>query len=261
MKTPFVPTLPEGNAMKKTILAPALALAAAAACAAAIAHAESPAPDNQISYNVSAVSDYRYRGISQTHLDPALQGGIDYTHNPTGFYLGTWLSSIHWIKDAGGDGNVEWDVYGGKRGEIAGGVSYDVGVLSYVYPSNSLPTSANTTEIYGQLGYGPAYVKYSQSVTNLFGTADSKNSGYLDLGANLDAGNGYMLNLHAGHQTVKNNSGLGYTDWKVGVTKDFGIVSGSLAYVGTDTDSYVGPEPDSKNLGKGGLVLSISKTF
>ena len=243
--------------MKKTILA----LAVTAAFSASFAQAEDKKPDNEVSFNAAVVSDYRYRGISQTRLQPALQGGADYTHNPSGFYAGTWLSTIKWTKDAGGSGNLEWDVYGGKRGEIVKDVSYDVGVLSYIYPSNGLNPSANTTEIYGQVGFGPAYVKYSHSVTDLFGFADSKNSGYLDLGANVDVGGGFQLNLHAGHQTVKNNSAFSYTDWKVGVTKDFGVVTGALAAIGTNTDNYVGPAPDSKNLGKTALVLTVSKTF
>jgi uncharacterized protein (TIGR02001 family) len=95
----------------------------------------------------------------------------------------------------------------------------------------------------------------------LFGFADSKNSGYLDIGANFDVENGFTINLHAGHQTVKNSSAFSYTDWKVGVTKDFGVLTGALAVIGTNTSNYVGPAPDSKNLGKTALVLSISKTF
>lgn len=232
-----------------------------AVCTATVARAEDPKPDHEVSANAALTTDYRYRGISQTRLRPALQGGADYTHNPSGFYLGTWLSTIKWTKDAGGGGDVEVDLYGGKRGEIVKDVSYDVGVLGYLYPSNSLHPNANTTEIYGQLGYGPAYVKYSRSVTNLFGFADSKNSGYLDLGANVEVGGGYIANLHAGHQTVKNNSASSYTDWKVGVTKDFGIATGALAVIGTNTSNYIGPAPDAKNLGKTALVVSVSKTF
>ncbi|MGE5385048.1 MAG: TorF family putative porin [Betaproteobacteria bacterium] len=243
--------------MKKLLLASAVA----AAFFGSLAHAEDKKPDNEVTFNASIVSDYRYRGISQTRLQPALQGGADYVNNPTGFYLGTWLSTIKWTKDAGGGGDVEWDIYGGKRGEIVEGVSYDVGVLNYIYPSNGLNPSANTSEIYGQLGYGPAYIKYSHSVTNLFGFADSKGSGYLDLGANVDIAEGTQLNLHVGHQRVKNTATASYTDWKIGVTKDFGVVSGSLALIGTDTKTYVGPAPDSKNLGKNALVVSIAKTF
>jgi uncharacterized protein (TIGR02001 family) len=231
-----------------------------AALGSSVARAEdAPKPDNEVSFNAAVTSDYRYRGISQSRLRPALQGGADYVNNPSGFYLGTWLSTIHWIKDAGGDGNVEWDIYGGKKGEIAPGFSYDVGGLYYFYPSNSLPVNANTFELYGQVGYGPGYIKYSHSTTNLFGTSNSKNSGYLDIGANVDLMTGLVLNLHAGHQTVKNNSPYSYTDYKIGLTKDFGIVSVSLAAIYADSKAYV--SPSGKNLARTGAVLSISKTF
>lgn len=244
--------------MKKLFLATAVM----SVFAAANAYAEdAPKPDNEVSFNASIVSDYRYRGISQTRLQPALQGGADYTNNPTGLYAGTWLSTIKWISDAGGSSNVEWDIYAGKRGEIVKDVSYDVGVLSYVYVSNGLNPSANTTEIYGQIGYGPVYAKYSYAVTDLFGFVDSKNSGYLDLGGNFDVSDGYTINVHAGHQNVANNSAFSYTDWKLGVTKDFGFMTGALAVIGTNTSNYVGPSPDMKNLGKTSLVLSITKTF
>jgi len=220
---------------------------------------EAPKPDNEVSYNLGVTTDYRYRGISQTRLKPALQGGADYTNNPTGLYAGTWLSTIKWIKDAGGDSNVEWDIYGGKRGNITSDITYDVGGLYYLYAGNDLPTNANTFEVYGQLGYGPAYVKYSHSLTNLFGTPDSKGSGYLDVGANIDAGSGFTVNLHAGRQNVKHNGTFSYNDYKLGVTKDFGVASVSLAYIKADTTAYM--SPNAKNLGKSGLVLSATKTF
>ena len=180
------------NLSKNMTLAAALTLAMTALCGSAMAQdavaapaAAEAVPDNVVSYNVALTSDYRYRGMSQSRLKPAISGGADYTHNPTGLYVGTWLSSIKWIKDGGGDTNLEWDIYGGKRGEISKDFTYDVGGLYYFYPSNGLSTNANTFELYGQLGYGPAYIKYSHSTTNLFGVADSKNSGYLDVGANI----------------------------------------------------------------------------
>ncbi|MEM4986449.1 TorF family putative porin [Collimonas sp. H4R21] len=248
--------------MKKIIyFAGLLTVIGVTAFTANCSQAEEAVPDNSLTFNASVVSDYRFRGISQTRLKPALQGGADYSNNPTGLYAGTWLSTLKWVKDGGGDGNIEWDIYAGKKGNFTQDLSYDFGVLSYVYPSNDLHPDANTTELYGQLGYGPAYIKYSQSLTNLFGAADSKNSGYLDIGANIDVSNGYTVNLHAGHQTVKNNSSLSYNDWKVGLTKDFGFLSGSVAVIGTDAKNYVGPAPDRKNLGKTTLVVSATKTF
>ena len=174
--------------MKKMILAAAVIAAFTGSRAYAEDAAPVAKPDNETSFNAAVVSDYRYRGISQTRLKPAVQGGFDYVNNPTGLYAGVWLSSIKWTKDAGGDGDVEMDIYAGKRGQITEAVAYDVGVLTYVYPSNGLKdvsgfVNADTTEIYGQLAYGPAYIKYSHSVTNLFGFVDSKNSGYVDIGA------------------------------------------------------------------------------
>lgn len=247
--------------MKKIILASAVL----AAFAGSYARAEDKKPDHEVSFNASIVSDYRYRGISQSRLDPALQGGADYTHNPTGFYAGTWLSTIKWIKDTPGAGStpVEWDIYGGKKGELAKDVTYDVGGLGYVYVNNRLQdaggASANTFELYGQLGYGPAYIKYSHSLTNLFGYVDSKNSGYFDVGANIDVAEGLTVNLHAGRQRVKGPaSANSYNDWKLGVTKDFGVVTGSVALIGT---TLTVPGPNGENLGKNGLVVSVGKTF
>lgn len=247
------------NLTTNLTLAAALTLAMATLSGAARAEDAAPAakPDNEVSYNVAVTSDYRYRGMSQSRLDPALQGGADYTHNPSGFYAGTWLSSIKWTKDAGGSGDVEWDIYGGKRGEIAKDVSYDVGGLAYIYPSNGLPTNANTFELYGQLGYGPVYAKYSISTTNLFGVDDSKKSGYFDVGFNYDVYQGYTLNLHAGHQSIKHHGDLSYNDYKIGVTKDFGIVTVSLAAIKADLDTWV----KGKNLAKTGAVLTVTKTF
>ena len=219
---------------------------------------EQPA-EHQVSYNAAITSDYRYRGLSQTRLDPALQGGVDYVHGPTGLYVGTWLSTIKWTKDLGGDGNIEWDIYGGKRGQLTADLSYDVGGLYYYYPDNGLNPRANTFELYGRLGFGPAYVKYSHATTNLFGTADSKRSGYLDVGADVDAGNGFIVNLHVGRQRVENNSAFSYTDYKLGVTKDFGVATLSLAWIKANTEAYLSPE--GKNLGKSAAVLTLSKTF
>lgn len=248
--------------MKKKLSAAVLTL-----LASSHAFAEEAKPDNETSFNAAVTSDYRYRGISQTRLKPALQGGADYVNNPTGLYVGTWLSTIKGIKDAGGSGSIEWDIYAGKRGELVKGVSYDVGTLTYVYPSNDLArvagfANANTTELYGQVSYGPATVKYSHAMTNLFGAVDSEHSGYLDLGANLDVATGLVLNLHAGHQNVKHAAAASYTDWKLGLTKDFGVVSGALAVIGTNASKVAYASPaNGKFLGKTALVLSVSKTF
>ena len=234
----------------------------AAALLSLSAHAAS-----EVSFNAAVTSDYRYRGISQTRLQPALQGGVDMVHKPSGWYAGAWASTIKWTSDAGGDGKVELDVYGGKRGELAGGIGYDAGVLAYAYPSNKLGhvpgfANANTTEVYGQLSYGVALLKYSHALTNLFGYVDSKHSGYLDLAANPGLGKGLVLNLHAGRQRVANNGAASYTDYKIGVTRDFGVASVALSAIGTNAGkaAYASPA-NGKFLGRRALQLTVSKTF
>ncbi|OYO30903.1 TorF family putative porin [Janthinobacterium sp. PC23-8] len=250
--------------MNKIVFAIAATLAT---FASGLIHAQEAKPDNEVSFNLAGVSDYRYRGISQTRLQPALQGGADYVNNPTGLYAGAWASTIKWTKDAGGSGDVEVDLYAGKRGQVTDDIGYDVGVLAYVYADNGLKNvagfaDANTQEIYGQLSYGPAYIKYSHAVSNLFGIVNSKNSGYLDLGANIDLANGWTGNLHAGHQKVKNNDASSYTDWKVGVTRDFGVVTGALAVIGTNAGKVAYASPvNGKFMGKTALVLTVSKVF
>lgn len=234
----------------------ALALAASLAAAPQV-QAQQQGGD-QLTYNAAVTSDYRYRGISQSRLDPALQGGADYVRGD-GLYVGTWLSSIKWTHDLGGDGHVEWDIYGGKRGQLTPDLSYDVGGLYYYYPGNGLGPNANTFELYGQLGYGPAYLKYSNSTTNLFGTPDSKHSGYLDIGANVDLAKGLVLNLHAGRQMVRHHDALSYNDYKLGLSKDLGVCTVALSFVKAATNAYLSPA--RKNLGRPAVVLSVSKTF
>jgi uncharacterized protein (TIGR02001 family) len=208
-----------------------------------------------VSFNIGATTDYRYRGISQTRLEPAVQGGVDYSQG--GFYLGAWASTIKWIKDVGGDSDIEIDLYGGYKGSISKDLGFDVGVLTYQYPSNKLNPSANTTELYGALTYGPATLKYSHSVTNLFGVADSKNSGYVDLSASFDV-SGFTVAPHIGYQRVANNGDLSYTDYSLTVSKDFSGFLLSGAIVGADLDVR---GPNNKRLDKAGLVVSVKYTF
>jgi uncharacterized protein (TIGR02001 family) len=247
--------------MKKTRIA--LAALTLASVLPTVAHA-----DDMFAFNIGGVSDYRYRGISQTRLDPALQGGIDATL-PEGFYAGTWASTIKWIKDAGGSADAEWDLYGGWKHDLAKDVTLDLGVLRYQYVNNDLPVSTNTTELYAALTYGPVTAKYSHSVTNLFGFADSKNSGYFEVAGTWDVGYGVSLTPHLGYQHVAGdgNSDFSYTDYSLTASKELvkGL-TGSLAVVGADTKSingvkaYASPA-NGKDLGKAGVVVGLKYVF
>jgi uncharacterized protein (TIGR02001 family) len=233
-------------------------LAASVAPTAAVA-------DDGLAFNVGAVSDYRYRGISQSRLKPALQGGVDYTKGP--FYVGAWASTIKWIKDFGGDSNAELDVYGGYKGELGKDLTFDVGALRYQYVRNHLSPSPNTTELYGALTYGITTVKYSHSVTNLFGFGESKNSNYIEAAAGFDVGGGFSVTPHLGYQRVAKNSDFSYWDYSVTVSKE--VIPGlglTAAIVGTDTktiggtDAYASPA-NGKDLGRFGLVVGAKYSF
>lgn len=217
-----------------------------------------PAPDYTLSANIGVVSDYKYRGISQTRRDGALQGGLDFSHK-SGFYLGTWASSIKWIEDVGGNADAEVDIYGGYK-FTGGPVGFDVGVLRYLYPSADISPSPYTTEVYAAGTWGPATLKYSHATTNLFGFADSEGSYYVDLNATFDTGFwGLTFTPHIGYQKVKNNDAASYTDWSLALGKDFGNgFSASLAWVDTDTDAYFGAGED---LGKGSFVVGVKYTY
>ena len=229
-----------------------------------------------LAFNVGAFTDYRYRGISQTRLKPAVQAGVDFSAG--GFYLGAWASSIKWVKDAEGDSQVEVDLYGGYKGElIKDTLSYDVGVLQYVYPSaktkawNAVYRDPNTTEVYGALTFGPATLKVSYALTNLFGNYDfgasksSKGSTYVDLSASFDVGGGIMLAPHVGYQKVVNITKASYSDYSLTLSKDFSGLVPSIAIVGTDANqSFYVPgvvAKSTKFLGKSGVVVGLKYNF
>ncbi len=253
--------------LKKSLLL--LAVAGSALPAAALAQEASP-----LSFNLAGVSDYRFRGISQTRDEPALQFGADLSL-PAGFYIGTWGSTIKWIKDSGGDASVEIDVYAGWKQEVASGLTVDVGVLQYLYPGaktnawNAAYDNPNTTEVYAGLSFGPATLKYSHAVSNLFGNRDSKGSGYLDLSATFGLPEGFSLSPHVGYQKVKGYTGtLSYTDYSLTLSKDISGTVVSVAYVGTNTKTVAGNpnghayyDPTGENLGKDGVVFAIKRTF
>jgi uncharacterized protein (TIGR02001 family) len=265
--------------MKKSRITLLAALATVSALPA-VSHAEDASP---LSFNIGVVTDYRYRGISQSRLKPALQGGADYA-SASGVYVGTWASTISWIKDAGklvtpnvdtGNAPLEIDLYAGYKGDIIkDSLTFDVGGLYYLYAANHydrVGADANTFELYGALTFSVFTAKYSYATTNLFGfggtgVPDSKGSGYLDLSANVDLGGGFTLTPHVGKQTVKNYSVASYTDYSLTLAKDFGNgVAVTAALVSTSTKSvpgsYAYASPDNKNLGKNTVVLGAKYTF
>lgn len=200
-----------------------------------------------VSANIALVSDYRFRGISLSDRDPALQGGVDVSFD-NGLFVGTWASTI---ADYGGS-NVEVDIYGGYAGS-AGGVDYTVTALAYVYPGGE---DVNYYEFSGALDYslGPATVgamvayvpdQYNFPGDNLYLQASA---GYALSGTPVS------FNLRAGREA---NAFAKKWDWEAGIAYDQGPFTASLAYV----DSDAGGPLEAGRLGQAGVVASIAATF
>jgi uncharacterized protein (TIGR02001 family) len=238
------------------------------------------AADFTPSSNVSLVTNYLYRGISQTGARPAIQGGFDLAHG-SGLYIGAWGSSISWLTDSPAvtgatSSQLELDTYFGYKG-TASAVSYDVGFLRYNYPASytvTLPAGsakADTNEIYGAATYSIVTAKVSYSLGDTFGISKAKGSTYLDLSASYPiADTGITVGAHYGKQTFKGASADAlkaaasdptYSDYKLSVTKDFsGYVLG-LAYSNTNANKVQYTSGTNKFLGKSTAVLSLSRTF
>lgn len=250
---------------------------AGALSAPAFVMAEEASP---LTFNVGVVSDYLFRGVSQTHGKPAIQGGVDYAFS-NGFYVGAWASNITWVKDNWGKGSLEIDVYGGYKG-TAGDIGYDIGYITYNYPGkgDAVPgfnANPNTQEVYFGLSYKWLSAKYSYATSSHFigwvggPNYDQKTRGsdYIELNANYDMGDGWTLIGHVGHQKVKNYvdtanlRGANYTDWKIGVSKDVGFGVVTLAYSDTNakgecSDPLPGTNVSSYCWGNKGAVSGTS---
>ena len=227
------------------------------AFAAPLAHAADPpapapepeTPTNSFTGKLAIYSEYEYRGISQTSEKPAGQLNLDYAHKD-GFYLGTFLSNIKWLKDTAEVGgfstraNVEWDIYAGFKFEPVKDWTMDVGYLRYQYPrSKEFNPSPNTDEIYAGLTYDIATLKYSYSFNNTFGVPNSDRSGYLELSAAKEIFPKFTVNALVGRQWYHgnvngfDNDQLSYTVYKAGVTYDFGHgINVGAYYKGTSAE-------------------------
>jgi uncharacterized protein (TIGR02001 family) len=143
------------TSIRGLVAATLFAGAAFAATPAFADEAEAPA-DITVSGNVVGVTDYRFRGLSLSAGDYAIQGAINVNHS-SGFYVGAWGSSL---EDSAVYGNAELDLYAGWTGAVTSGLTADVGLLYYVYPNGKVG-DANVFEPYAALSttMGPVSAK------------------------------------------------------------------------------------------------------
>jgi len=224
-----------------------LALVSVAASAMLISAPQASAdnePALSFSANAALVTDYRFRGISLSNKDFAIQGGFD-TTSSTGFYVGAWGSSIEQFEGS----ELELDVYGGYATTL-GELDFDIGILAYTYPGSN-----NTTywEAYssvggtaGALGWtlGAAYAFNQSSIGD-----DDNIYLYVDLSAPLGSSPVSVATHFAYEDGAFGNDKL---DWSLGLTYDYDKFSLGVAYVDTNVDS---------DISDAGVIVSLSSAF
>ena len=239
--------------MKKLIIA-ALMLGASMTTGAAFAD------NNEISANVALATDYRFRGISQTNRDPAIQGGFDYAHE-SGVYIGTWASNVSFT-----EGGTEIDFYAGWGTDLSDDTSIDLGYLYYSYPSSNFGPGdrADYWELYGSFGFYGATIGLNYSPEYTFGTGEFW---YIYGQYSFPLGEVASLDLHLAYNSIEEldsflggeDTGDGYIDYSIGITAGFAGLDWTLAYIGTDIDKSDCFGGDKAC--EGNAVVSVSKSF
>jgi uncharacterized protein (TIGR02001 family) len=252
--------LDKGNPMRKSILGLS-ALALLASATPAFAEEEAAGPIT-VSGSVGLVSDYRFRGFSQTRQNPAVQGGITVTHE-SGFYVGTWGSNVDFpdLDGAGNGATAEIDLFAGYGTELAPGISIDVGLLYYLYPKDTVTkVSTDFFEPYvtliGELG--PVTLKVGANYAWEQDALGSSDAFYLRADPSLAVpGTPLSVTGHLGYATSDAFPGGvdgEVFDWSLGVSASWQSLTFGVSYVDTD-------EPGQIRGSDAAVVFSLSAAF
>lgn len=213
-----------------------------------------------LSGNVGVTSKYVFRGVVESDR-ATVQGGLDYGHS-SGFYAGYWGSQLDY--GGGVSDGYENDLYVG----VSGGdfVSYDVGVLQYLYTNvDEDPVTgedADATDLYGSVGVGPVSLGVAYAVSD----ASWINSGdvYTTLSYGTDLPKGFALDAKAGYFFYDNDpSNLGgtessnFNDAKLSLSHPIGNSAAemSLSYVLAGDDRSDAPVGDNQ------VLLGVTYNF
>ncbi|ALC10911.1 TorF family putative porin [Sphingopyxis sp. 113P3] len=209
-----------------------------------------------ISGSATVVSDYRFRGFSQSNEEAAIQGGISLSHD-SGFYVGTWGSSIGFAN------GTEIDVFGGFSKEVVPGLTADIGATLYLYPGTS---DSSVIEPYFSLAgdIGPASIK--SGIAWAPGGQDSLGDAsgvyiFTDAGVGIP-NTPFTLKGHVGF--AKSDSFLGgldgdVVDYSVGVEASWKMLTLGISYVNTDAPKFGGYK---EAVGADGAVIfSLGASF
>ena len=254
-------------------------------------------PAITVSGSAAIASDYRFRGVSQSDREMAVQGGITIAHE-SGFYVGTWASNLAGWGTFGG-ANMELDLIGGYKAKLADNASLDVGLTWYMYPGGADKTDfaepyAKLTGTAGPatLTAGVAYAPKQQAIGKWYNTGtDAANGVYNNPGDKDDnlylwgdgalgvAGTPITAKAHIGHSWGQNGLGPNatavaptgeYWDWSLGADATYKNLTFNVSYVDTDISNreanYLRPsfskgQDGTGNIAGGTVVVSLTAAF
>jgi hypothetical protein len=250
-----------------------------------------------ISGTVALTSDYRFRGVSQTDEELAVQGSVTVAHE-SGLYGGFWASNLAGWGTFGG-ANIELDLIAGYKFKPSENATLDVGVTYYLYPGGADET--DFFEPYVKLSgtQGPltltaaaAYAPRQQALGRYYFTGvdaaagvfndpgDREDNLYLSGdGALAIAGTPFTAKTHIGY--ADGNRGLGpnatslaptgtYLDWAVGLDGTYKTLTFNVSYVDTDISraeaAYLQPsfsrgQDGTGSIADGAVVVSLTTAF
>jgi len=197
--------------------------------------------ESPFAFSLGVVSDYAFRGVSQTNEGPAFQASADYAH-PSGFHVGTWASNVDFVD---GDGaNIEWDIYAGWTVEINDLLSFDATYNRYVYLDQNAYEYGEFLFTLGVGDYLSFLVGYSDDV---FGS-DETGIYYQASGTYPLPWGELGLTGSVGHYDLDDALGDSYQDVSVGLSKAFGPMAVDLSYVHVSDDIDWGDNGGSRTI-------------
>ena len=210
----------------------------------------------EVSSTITYATDYDFRGISQTALDPALQASLDWS-SESGFYLGAWVSNVDFGR--GTEADFEWDVLGGYRGSIGENGGFDIGYVQYNF--NPSGDKVQFGEFYAGASYKAVSGKlwYADDFSN-----SGKSATYIEVNAAIPLPNDFGLALHVGQSDGDYwdaTYGDGYLDYSIGVTKSVGNFALALKWIdGSDLKATDGT-PGDVFTSEGKVQFSVATTL
>lgn len=211
----------------------------------------------EVSGTIGFTNDYRFRGISQTTGDAAIQGSIDVAFE-NGVYAGMWGSNVDW----GDDANIEVDYYLGFSNDISDNLSYDLSFAYFTYPGYETADGD-----YAEVSFSLLYSGLNLAGNNLGDLAatfaysnDYFNSGddskYIAVDYSYGVTDNISLDLHAGHSFGAAWDGYGYEDYSIGLSGSLAGLDLAVNYLTNTLDVAKTNDSDDN-----ALVFSVSRSF